>query len=129
MMPHSINMDTVERTVIVSISTTAVQTANTRRRNTRRRQFVQTQWKRKTKIKIGSKDYDNLNQGRKSKEINIVNNLNQVSKKSALENSTVENTAFFDKAASLHLVHEQAPTEKIFHNNNKKPSPSRTDNQ
>ena len=48
---------------------------------------------------------------KKPKEINIVNNLNQISKKSAWGNITLEKTAFLDTSASLHLVHERSPTE------------------
>ena len=105
-------MDTDGRTVIVSISTKAVQNENTRQRDTRRRQLLQTQWEVRKK-KDWVKGIWRFGPGeKKSKEINIVINLNQIPKKSAWDNSTVDNTAFLDTSASLHLVHEWAPTEK-----------------
>ena len=49
---------------------------------------------------------------KKSKENNIVNNLNQISKKSAWDNSTLDKTAFLDTSASMHLLHKREPTEE-----------------
>ena len=59
----------------------------------------------KQKQRLGQRTMTIQTRGEKSKEINIVNNLNQISKKSAWNNITLYTTYFFDTAASLHLVH------------------------
>ena len=65
---------------------------------------------------------------KKSKEINIINNLNQTFKKTIVsENSTLDKTAFLDTAASINLLHEKVPTENNIPQQQQKLSPSRTD--
>ena len=65
---------------------------------------------------------------KKSKEINIINNLNQTFKKTIVsENSTLDKTAFLDTAASMHLLHKQVPTENYIPQQRQKLSPSQTD--
>ena len=71
-IPYSIQMYTAGHTVIVYISTTAVQTASTRWRYKKRKQLLKTQWEVLTRTKIESKDYDNSDQGRKNQKILIL---------------------------------------------------------
>ena len=68
MIPHFIQVDTAEHTDITHISTTEVKDVSTRRKYTKRKQTLQTKWEGTARIKIGSKDFDESEKGRKSQK-------------------------------------------------------------